>query len=66
MLKVEAEYDNRLRRFKYKIPGVGWAVAERGNTSFISSNAVLAKEARTVANIVGARLPEKFELLVRR
>lgn len=63
---IEAEWDDRLRRFKYKIPGVGWAVAEKGHSSLVSSNAVLIREAKLVANIVGVRLPDKWELLVRR
>lgn len=66
MLKVAAEWDRRWQRFRYRIPGVGWAVAERRGPSFVASNAALAKEARMVANLVGARLPSQFELVVTR
>lgn len=66
MLTVDAVWDTRLRRFKYRIPGVGFAVAERCHTSIVSSNADLAREARMVANLVGARLPSQFELSVKR
>jgi hypothetical protein len=66
MLTVDAIWDDRLRRFKYRLPGVGFAVAERGRTSIVSDNAALAREARLVAGIMRVRLPERFELLVRR
>jgi hypothetical protein len=41
-------------------------VAERGRTTFVSSNAALAAEARLVASLVGARLPKEFTLVVTR
>ena len=66
MATVEATWDDRFRRWKYRIPRVGWAVAERGRTSIVSSNEALAKEARLVAGLVGARLPREFELVIRR
>lgn len=66
MLTVDAIWDDRLRRFKYRIPGVGFAVARQVRTSIVSSNAALAREAKSVAGLVGVRLPAEFELLVRR
>ena len=66
MATVEATWDDRFRRWKYRIPRVGWAVAERGHTTFVSSNAALASEARLVAGLVGARLPKEFTLVVTR
>jgi hypothetical protein len=66
MKSVDATWDDRLRRFKYRIPGVGWAVAEQGHTTYVSSNEALGREARLVASLVGARLPREFQLVVTR
>ena len=66
MLNVDAAWDDQLQRWKYSIPGVGWSMAERLRTSIVSSNAVLAREARLVASLVGAKLPTEFQLVVTR
>jgi hypothetical protein len=65
-MTIDATWDDRLRRWKYRVPGVGWAVAEQGRTTFVSNNAVLAAEARLVASLVGAKLPREFTLVVTR
>lgn len=66
MLTIEAAWDNTFRRFKYKLPGVGWAVMERRGTSPVSHTAVLVREVKSLASILRVKLPAEWELLVRR
>ena len=66
-MTVEARWQERERRWAYRIPGVaGFVTPDRPRTSIVSSDAALAKEVQAIAPRVGVRLPSSFELVVRR
>ena len=67
-MTVEAVWDQRLRRFKYRLPGrgAGFVTTDRAQASPMSSNAVLAREVKALAFATGVRLPARWDLLVTR
>jgi hypothetical protein len=66
MLNVAATWDARLRRWRYRLPKVGWAASTVIRTTYVSSNDTLAREARSVAGRLGVKLPKEFQLVVTR
>lgn len=67
MVTVEAIYDDRgARGWKYKLPRAGFVTPSRKSTSILSSDASLVREVKELAFAVGVKLPERWELVVRR
>jgi len=67
-MKVDAIWDRDGRDgWKYRIPGIqGFVTPSRKTTSIVSSDAALAREIEAVAFAMGVKLPQKWELTVRR
>ena len=66
-VKIEATWDDRLRRFKYHIPGVaGFVTSDRATTSILSSTPALVREVKAIASSSGVKLPDQWELSIRR
>lgn len=67
-MTVEALWDDRGQgRWKYKIPGLaGFVTSDRATTSILSSTPVLIREVKAIAFSVGVKLPDKWELSIRR
>lgn len=65
-MTVEAVWDRRLGKFKYKLPGAGFVAKDRGMTSPVSSNAILVREVKELAFATGVKLPATWNLMVTR
>ncbi len=65
-MTVEAVWDDRMRRFKYRLPGVGFVATDRRGASPVSSNAVLVREVKDLAFATGVKLPSSWNLMVTR
>lgn len=66
-MTVEAVWDSRLDRFKYRLPGrAGFVAPDTKRTSIISSNAAIIREVKAVAFSTGVKLPTSWELSVTR
>ncbi len=65
-MTVEAVWDERLRKFKYRLPGVGFVTTDRRTASPVSSNAVLIREVKELAFATGVKLPATWDLMVTR
>lgn len=67
-MTIEAVWDDRGQgRWKYKIPGLaGFVTSDRVATSILSSTPVLIREVKDIAFATGVKLPDKWELTIRR
>jgi hypothetical protein len=66
-MTVEAVYDRNGRSgWKYRLPRAGFVTPSVKRTSIVSSNAALIREVKELAFAVGVKLPDRWELLVRR
>jgi hypothetical protein len=67
-MTVDAVWDRYGRDgWKYRIPGVqGFLTPMRKSTSIVSSDAALVREAQTVAFAAGVKLPQNWNLTIRR
>ena len=66
-MTIEATWDDRMRRFRYRIPGVaGFVTSHRVSTSILSSTPTLVREVTEIAFATGVKLPDRWELSVRR
>lgn len=72
MKTVEAVWDNGADRdvargWKYKLPGVqGFVTPARKATSIVSPNAAIVREVKEIAFALNVKLPERWELMMRR
>ena len=67
-MTIEAVWDDRGQgKWKYKIPGLaGYVTSDRMRTSILSATPVLIREVKDIAFAAGVKLPDRWELSVRR
>ncbi len=66
-MTIQADWDTKSRRWRYKVPGVSaFLTPSRPRASYLSPTSAMIREVEELAPAVGIRLPQSWELEVRR